>query len=339
MTTCTQKSLFLALLAALMLASALAALDIGAAGTSARALFSATGNTPLAREIILQIRAPRVTMALLTGATLAGAGAVLQGLFRNALADPGLIGVSSGAALATTLMLAFGIPEILPEGFAQWCLPVAGMAGGFGTTFLLYAFARQQGRLSIDTILLAGIAVAAFCGALTGILVFRADDRALRDITFWTMGSLAGVDWPRVLLVLPFCVGGTFCTFLITRSLNALLLGETDAIMMGFPVERVKMLAMIACSASVGASVSAVGAIGFIGVVVPHLVRLVTGPDYRWVLPGSILLGAALLELSDTLARVIATPADVPVGIITAFIGAPAFAWLLVRSHRLKVPS
>lgn len=330
----SQKIFFLLFLLVCLVASVLLSLNIGATHIPLWAVITGGHDLLLAKEVILQIRAPRVFMAALTGAALGGAGAIMQGLFRNPLADPGLIGVSSGAGLVTSLLIVLGVADMLPVSYGLWVLPLGGMLGGFGATLLLYAFARKQGQTSISTILLAGVAFSAFCGALTGILVFRANDQALRDITFWTMGSLAGMNWSRVLLVVPFFCISLLSSITITKPLNAMLLGEADAALMGFPVERTKQLAMLACAASVGASVSLVGAIGFIGVVVPHLVRLVTGPDYRWVLPGSVTLGACLLVVSDAMARVVAAPAEVPVGIITALLGSPVFVWMLVRSHK-----
>ncbi|MCI1438537.1 MAG: iron ABC transporter permease [Acetobacter indonesiensis] len=330
----SQKIFFLLFLLVCLVASVLLSLNIGATHIPLWAVMIGGHDSLLAKEVILQIRAPRVFMAALTGAALGGAGAIMQGLFRNPLADPGLIGVSSGAGLVTSLLIVLGVADTLPVSYGLWVLPLGGMLGGFGATLLLYAFARKQGQTSISTILLAGVAFSAFCGALTGIFVFRANDQALRDITFWTMGSLAGMNWSRVLLVVPFFCISLLSSITITKPLNAMLLGEADAALMGFPVERTKQLAMLACAASVGASVSLVGAIGFIGVVVPHLVRLVTGPDYRWVLPGSVTLGACLLVVSDAMARVVAAPAEVPVGIITALVGSPVFVWMLVRSHK-----
>ncbi|MFS3136410.1 FecCD family ABC transporter permease [Gluconacetobacter sacchari] len=331
-------SIFLCGLALALCLSLLASLDIGATGVGLRAAWAGSGDG-MAWTVLSRIRAPRVAMAALTGAALGVAGTIMQGLFRNPLADPSLIGVSPGSALATALVIVAGGAAGLPGGLGLWSVPFAGMAGGFATTALLYVFATRNGVTSIGTILLAGVAFGAFSGALTGILIFRANDQALRDLTFWTMGSLAGTSWRNVMLVTPFLAFGLLATLGLVRPLNALLLGEEDARLMGYPVERTKRLAMLAVAAMVGATVSIVGAIGFVGVVVPHLVRLATGPDHRLVLPASALLGATLLTLSDSLARVIAAPAEVPVGIVTAVLGAPAFVWLLTRTHDPDMPS
>ncbi|MFT8698883.1 FecCD family ABC transporter permease [Acetobacter orientalis] len=322
-------------------------LNVGATGVHLTALWHGSlqggiGAGNIADRVVLtQIRGPRVVMAGLTGAALAVAGAMMQGLFRNPLADPGLIGVSSGAALTTACMLVLGGAwlDMSAAGgrvtllSTAWAVPLAGMFGSFVAACALYLFATRGGATSVSMILLAGVAFSAFSGALTGILIFRANDTALRDLTFWTMGSFAGATWPRIGLLCPFLLVAGWVAACLASPLNALLLGESDARLMGYPVERIKRLAMFAVACAVGPAVSFVGAVGFVGVVVPHLVRLVTGPDHRLVLPGSALLGAILLIAADTLARVIAMPADVPVGIVTAVLGTPVFVWLLTRVH------
>ncbi|OAG75702.1 transmembrane permease component of heme ABC transporter [Acetobacter malorum] len=335
--------LFLCALVPLLMLITAMSLNVGATGVHLTALWQ--GDTQAEsfadRVVLTQIRGPRVVMAALTGAALAVAGAVMQGLFRNPLADPGLIGVSSGAALATACMIVLGGAWLDLRGGgvhaaimgAAWVVPMAGMLGSFAAACLLYMFATRGGSTSVSMILLAGVAFSAFSGALTGILIFRANDTALRDLTFWTMGSFAGATWSRIGLLCPFLLVAAGIMACLASPLNALLLGESDARLMGYPVERIKRLAMVAVACAVGPTVSFVGAIGFVGVVVPHLVRLVTGPDHRLVLPGSALLGAILLIAADTLARVIAMPADVPVGIVTAVLGTPVFVWLLTRVH------
>lgn len=335
--------LFLCALVPLLMLITAMSLNVGATGVHVTALWQGDTQTEsfADRVVLTQIRGPRVVMAGLTGAALAVAGAVMQGLFRNPLADPGLIGVSSGAALATACMIVLGGAWLDLGGGgvhaaimgAAWVVPMAGMLGSFAAACLLYMFATRGGSTSVSMILLAGVAFSAFSGALTGILIFRANDTALRDLTFWTMGSFAGATWSRIGLLCPFLLVAAGIMACLASPLNALLLGESDARLMGYPVEHIKRLAMVAVACAVGPTVSFVGAIGFVGVVVPHLVRLVTGPDHRLVLPGSALLGAILLIAADTLARVIAMPADVPVGIVTAVLGTPVFVWLLTRVH------
>lgn len=330
-----QALIFLAVLAPLVLLAGLVALNIGATGVHLSALWHGATDPDLQsdRIVLLRIRGPRVVMSGLTGGALAVAGAIMQGLFRNPLADPGLIGVSSGAALATACMIVLGGSWLASGAWGEWAIPVAGMCGSFVAAYLLYLFATRRGVTSVSTILLAGVALGAFSGALTGILIFRANDTALRDLTFWTMGSFAGATWSRIGLLCPFLCTAAAVTARLATPLNALLLGESDARLIGYPVERIKRLAMVAVACAVGPTVSFVGAIGFVGVIVPHLVRLVTGPDHRLVLPGSALLGATLMIVADTLARVIAMPADVPVGIVTAVLGTPVFVWLLAGAH------
>ncbi|MFT8957784.1 MAG: iron ABC transporter permease [Gluconobacter oxydans] len=336
-----QALIFLIALMPLLLLAVIAALNIGATGVHLSALWHGTTDPDIRadRIVLLRIRGPRVVMSGLTGAALAVAGAVMQGLFRNPLADPGLIGVSSGAALATACMIVLGGPWLVSGVWGVWAIPAAGMAGSFVAAYLLYLFATRGGVTSVSTILLAGVALGAFSGALTGILIFRANDTALRDLTFWTMGSFAGATWSRIGLLCPFLCVAAAVTARLATPLNALLLGESDARLIGYPVERIKRLAMVAVACAVGPTVAFVGVIGFVGVIVPHLVRLVTGPDHRLVLPGSALLGASLMIVADTLARVIAIPADVPVGIVTAVLGTPVFVWLLSGAHGREVVS
>ena len=319
----------------------LVAVEVGASGASIGTLLHApdVATRNLAWMVIAHIRAPRVVLAAMAGAALGAAGATMQGLFRNPLADPGLIGVSSGAALAASCVIVLGV-DMAQSGFLNgWAVPLAGMLGSFLVTLLLYVFATRAGITSVTTVLLAGVAFGAFSGALTGILIFRANDTALRDLTFWTLGSFSGANWERIGLLSPFLVLAGVIATRLAVPLNAMLLGEADAALMGYPVERTKRLAMLGVAASVGPVVAFVGAIGFVGVVVPHLVRLVTGPDHRLVLPGSALLGAILLTAADTIARLVAAPAELPVGIITAALGTPVFVWLLSRIHGADIPS
>lgn len=330
-------------LGVLLALSVLFACMLGATG------FSLGKTDSLSLFVIEQIRLPRIALSILTGAALGLSGTVMQGLFRNPLADPGLIGVSSGAALGTTLYIvlgsALGLDAVLQDHpllhklILRWMVPLSGMIGGFCTTGLLYSFARRQEGLSTTLVILAGIAIGAFTAAITGILIFRADDTALRDITFWSLGSLAGSSWSGFLILLPFFLAAISLVFPLRHTLNAFLLGEKEALLLGHPVERFKKMAILSVALATGPVVSFVGVIGFIGVVVPHLVRLITGPDHRIVLPASALAGALLLLWADTVARLIAPPAEVPVGVITAALGAPAFLWLLTKTQRGTVLS
>jgi iron complex transport system permease protein len=283
--------------------------------------------------IIYNIRLPRVIMGVLIGAALAVSGAVLQGLFRNPLADPGLVGVSAGSSLGAVAVIVLGATVLAPltELFGTFALPLAAFFGGLATTLVLYRVSTRQGRTSVATMLLAGIALGAMALAFTGILIFMADDRQLRDLTFWSLGSLAGATWQKVGTVAPIIVLALLATPFLSRGLNALALGEAAASHLGIPVQRLKYVAIVAVSAAVGASVAVSGGIGFVGIVVPHLLRLLIGPDNRYLLPASALLGASMLLLADAVSRTIVAPAELPIGIVTATVGAPFFLWILLR--------
>jgi iron complex transport system permease protein len=210
-------------------------------------------------------------------------------------------------------------------------LPLAAFAGGLATTLVLYRISTRQGRTSVATMLLAGIALAAMAMAFTGVLIFMADDRQLRDQTFWSLGSLAGATWQKIGAVAPLIIVALAATPVLARGLNALALGEATANHLGIPVQRLKYVAIVAVAAAVGASVAVSGGIGFVGIVVPHLLRLLIGPDNRYLLPASALLGASMLLLADAVSRTIVAPAELPIGIVTATVGAPFFLWILLR--------
>ncbi|MEX3007415.1 FecCD family ABC transporter permease [Hoeflea sp. TYP-13] len=282
--------------------------------------------------IIHDIRFPRMVLGVLIGASLAVCGATMQGLFRNPLADPGIVGVSSGAGLGAVLMIVLGSTALGPltVHLGIYALPLAAFFGGLVTTFLLYRVSTRHGRTSVATMLLAGIALAALAGAATGILVYVADDQQLRDLTFWGMGSIAGATWSKVLAAGPIILLALLAGPLLAGGLNAMTLGEATARHMGLPVQRFKATAIVVVAAATGAAVAVSGGIGFVGIVVPHLLRLLIGPDHRYLLPASALLGASLLLAADALARTIVAPAELPIGIITAVVGAPFFLWILL---------
>lgn len=286
--------------------------------------------------IIVSIRIPRLLVGAMIGAALAVSGALMQGLFRNPLADPGLVGVSSGAALAAAATIVLG-DRLFGTVSAQLpfiLLPFGAFFGGLVSTLILYAIATRQGRTSVAIMLLAGVALGAFTGALTGVLSFISDDRQLRDLTFWALGSLSGASWTKAAVIAPLILPVLLAVPFLARGLNALLLGEAEAFHLGIPVQRLKAAAIVMVAVAVGASVAAAGVIGFVGIVVPHLLRLMFGPDHRMLLPFSALLGAALLTGADLLARTVAAPAELPIGILTAAIGAPFFLWLLLGRDR-----
>ena len=335
-------AVIIVLLAALFFAALISA-SIGAAKISvahlAAALFQMDGDSASsARDqlILLSIRLPRLAIAAIVGALLASAGTIMQGLFRNPLADPGLVGVSAGAGLAVAATIVVG-DKALPASMMSlpYLLPVTAFLGALTTTALLYRIATWQGRTSIATMLLAGLALAALAGAGTGLLVFLADDRQLRDVTFWMLGSLAGATWPKVSVIAPFLVLLLLSFAFVSRGLDLLLLGESEAFHMGVTVERLKRILIVLVAGAAGAAVSVSGVIGFVGIVVPHLLRLVIGPSHRLLLPASACGGAILLLTADTFARTVAAPAEVPIGIVTAIIGAPFFLLLLLKQRSL----
>ncbi|MCY6379676.1 FecCD family ABC transporter permease [Hoeflea prorocentri] len=283
--------------------------------------------------IINDIRLPRAAMGILVGAGLAVCGAVMQGLFRNPLADPGIVGVSSGAALGAVSMIVLGPTILAPLATLAgiYALPLAAFVGGLLTTLLLYRVSTRHGMTSVATMLLAGIALAALAGAATGILIFLADDQQLRDLTFWSLGSLAGANWTKVFAAGPIILVILVVSPLLASGLNAMTLGEAAARHMGLSVQRFKVMAIIFVAAATGAAVAVSGIIGFVGIVVPHLLRLLIGPDHRFLLPASALLGASMLLAADAAARTIVAPAELPIGIITALVGSPFFLWILLN--------
>lgn len=285
------------------------------------------------RIIIYDIRLPRIAMGILIGAALAVSGAVMQGLFRNPLADPGIVGVSAGAGLGAITIIVLGSTVLGPllALFGIYTLPLAAFAGGLATTLVLYRVATRHGRTSVATMLLAGIALAAMAGAFSGVLISIADDRQLRDLTFWGLGSLAGATWSKIAAAGPIIIVSLVAAPFMARSLNAMALGEATAYHLGIPVQRFKNVAIVTVAAATGASVAVSGGIGFVGIVVPHLLRLLIGPDHRYLLPASALLGASLLLLADAVSRTIVAPAELPIGIVTAAVGAPFFLWILLR--------
>lgn len=331
---------------ALMAAAAIAA-AIGAAGIPFDRLLAAVGLTQgdpalLARDrlILWSVRAPRIALAFSVGALLAISGSIMQGLFRNPLADPGLVGVSAGGALAAAATIVLGDRLLADYGLKLpfELLPLAAFGGSLIATVMLYRIATREGRTSIATFLLAGLAIGALAMAGVGLLVFLADDRQLRDIQFWMLGSLGGATWNKALTLLPVVAALLLATPFIARGLDLLVLGEAEAFHMGVQVERLKRTAIVLVAAATGAAVAYAGVIGFVGIVVPHLLRLAIGPGHRLLLPSTFLLGAILLLVADTFARTLAAPAELPIGILTAIIGAPFFLVLLLRQRGVLDP-
>jgi iron complex transport system permease protein len=334
--------MLLALVVVLML-TAMFSIASGATDTSvvsvAWALVSGQNDliSAVERVVILDIRMPRTLLGMLIGAALAVSGATMQGLFRNPLADPGIVGVSAGASLGAVTFIVLGAGALAPVAafLGMYHIPFAAFIGGLVFTMALYRISTRNGRTSVATMLLAGIALGAMAGAFTGLLVFWADDEQLRDLTFWGLGSIAGATWIKVLAVAPIIIPILAFSPFMARGLNAMTLGEATAQHLGINVQVFKRVAIVMVAAATGACVAVSGGIGFVGIVVPHLLRLLIGPDHRFLLPACALLGAVMLLFADAIARQIVAPAELPIGIVTAAIGAPFFLWILLRRRGL----
>ncbi|EOB4237715.1 FecCD family ABC transporter permease [Raoultella planticola] len=283
------------------------------------------------RHIWLTIRLPRVLLALLVGAALALSGCVMQGLFRNPLADPGLLGVSSGAALAVACWLV--LPLSVPALVALYAPMLAAFIGSIAVMVVIFILS-QANEGSLSRLLLVGIAINALCGALVGMLAWISNDTQLRQLSLWGMGSLGQAEWSTLLVAATLIFPASLIIWLMASRLNLLQLGDEEAHYLGINVRAVQRLLLLCSALLVASSVAISGVIGFIGLVVPHLIRMWLGPDHRALVPGSLLAGAILLLLADTLARTVAAPAEMPVGLLTSMLGAPWFLWLIFRQQR-----
>ncbi|MCD9028292.1 iron ABC transporter permease [Luteimonas sp. BDR2-5] len=281
-------------------------------------------------SVVWNLRVPRALLAVLVGASLAMAGAGLQGLFGNPLADPGIVGVTHGAALGAVAAIVLGATAL-----GAWTIPVAAFAGGALTTTLIYLLARPDRGSGTATLLLVGIAIAAGCSAAIGFFTYIADASELQSLVFWQMGSLAMADWRDLLAALPaFAVGAALLSTL-ARPLDMLALGERQAQHIGLDVRRTRVMLVAVCALLVGSAVAFAGVVGFVGLVVPHFVRLLAGPGHRWLLPLSAVVGGLLVVVADTAARSLDPPSEIPLGLFSAALGAPFFLWLVLRRrHR-----
>ncbi len=297
-------------------------------------MFSAFETNAIHETVLWNIRLPRILMTLLIGAALALSGAALQGLFRNPLVEPGLIGVSSGSALAVVVLIVFGKVFLLQRMGLSLLIPLFAFAGGFLATLLVMKIGDQVGKTNIAVLILAGVAINALAGALMGLVIFYADEHQLRTFTFWTLGDLGGATWQSLLYAAPLLIFSTGWLLTFQQPLNAIAVGESEAFHMGVDVERVKKYIVFFSALAVGVSVSLAGIIGFIGLVVPHLIRVVFQSDNRFVLPASLLGGPLLLLLADLVARTVAAPSELPIGVVTALVGAPFFIFLLIKGKR-----
>ncbi len=327
-----------AILGAALAVSVIAGVAFGAVWVTPADVVAAVGRgltgtaSGLGDTLILQVRLPRVILAVFVGASLAGAGSIFQALFRNPLADPYILGVSSGAGLGAVLALtATAGATALRYGL----VPAAAFAGAILTMLLVTRLAAWGGRLDTASLLLAGVAVSYTLAALTSfVLVFAREQMAV--VVFWMMGGLSGASWPYVVAIGIMTAVGSAFALGFTRELNLMLLGDERAGHLGLDVHRFKMIALATASLLTAAAVAVAGLIGFVGLMVPHMVRLWLGPDHRLLVPASLIGGGIVLVLADLVARVVLAPVELPVGIVTALIGGPFFVWLLIRGERLR---
>lgn len=295
---------------------------------------------PAAQAIVAQIRAPRVVLGAAVGAGLALSGVALQGILRNPLADPGLIGVTAGAALGAIVIIVLGgtLLATLPEAARPYVLPVGAFAGAVAVTAFVFGFAHRAGTTSVTTLILAGVAINAIAGAGIGMLVYVSDDQQLRDLTFWSLGGLGQADWTSGLIAVGCIVFAGLGLLQMARALDLFQLGERAAYHAGVDVEREKTKAAGWSALAVGAGTAVAGPIGFIGLVAPHLARLCVGPGHRLVAPVAALIGAALVLAADLAVRTVVPPAEPPIGLATSLIGGPFFLWLLLRHLNRSQP-
>ena len=285
------------------------------------------------QSIIMELRLPRLILALLVGAVLATLGAVMQGLFRNPLADPSLIGVSGGASVGASIVIVTAGGAMLSPLAGLSMVALGAFIGGVITTLVVYRVATSSLGTSVTTMLLAGIAIGAIAGAFNSLLSYFSDNQMLRQMSVWQMGNLGGANWQKASLMAAVSLIIFSLLPSHAKSLNAFLLGESEARHLGIDVQRIKRQLIFLTALGVGVSVALAGLIGFIGLVIPHMVRLLIGPDHRALLPASALAGASLLLIADSIARVVVLPAELPTGILTALLGAPFFVVLLLKQR------
>lgn len=283
-------------------------------------------------QIIMKVRFPRIVLAMLVGACLSIAGTGFQGVLRNPLADPFTLGVASGASVGAAFIILFNLQYIL---FGQWTIPLISFITAMLSLIAVLKLASAQGKLQVETVILAGVVIQAFLGAAVSFMVAISQD-ALNDIVFWMMGSLKMRGWSFSLTILPYFLLGTIVLLGYGRTLNLFALGERRAAHLGVHVERTKWIILIVATLIAAAAVSVSGVIGFVGLIIPHLLRLLVGPDYRLILPLSIIYGALYVLWADTIARLVISPLEIPLGVVTAFLGAPFFAYLLNKHKKTQ---
>lgn len=323
-------------MAVLLVLCALLSLSVGGVAITGRQWLSILQGDPSAQgltAVVMQIRLPRVLLAVVVGASLAAAGAAMQAMFRNPLADPGLIGISSGAALGAivTIVLGSSVLTQFVVVFGLYAIPVGAFFGAVTVCATIYRLTSRGGQFSVISLLLAGIAINAIVGAFIGILTLMSNDQQLRDLTFWSMGSLAGNTFTMIVpvLIVMLCC----CVALLKQStaLNLYVLGEQSAKHLGVNVLALKKRVFLITACAVGAAVALCGMIGFVGFIVPHIVRMLLGPDHKYLLPASMLGGAILLSAADLIARTVILPSELPIGLITSALGGPFFLWMLLK--------
>src|SRR5690625_118969 len=287
---------------------------------------------PSTEQIILKVRLPRVVLAILVGACLSLAGAGFQGVLRNPLADPYILGVSSGAAVGAAFIILFGLHTTL---FGLWTIPIVAFCTALISLFIVLRLANVQGKYQLETIILSGVVVSAFLGSFVSLMV-SLSDKVVNQIVFWLMGSLAMQGWTFTFVLVPYLIIGFIVLIAYSQHLNLFALGERQAAHLGINVNRTRLVILIVSTFITAAAVSIVGTIGFVGLVVPHLVRLIVGPDYRVIIPITAIVGSLYVLWADTLARTLLSPTEIPLGVVTAFLGAPFFGYLLRRSKHVN---
>lgn len=288
-------------------------------------------------EIVVQaIRLPRVLLGVLVGAALGISGAAIQGIFRNPLAEPALLGISAGASLVSAAIIALeaGILMSISEWLGQYLLVAGAFTGAGLAALLIYQLSKSNGKPQVTTMMLAGIAINALASAITGLITYLSDEQQLRTITFWMLGSLAGASWQTVSCVAPFIIVSVLLLCLQGKPVNAFSLGESQADQLGIRTNRVKQTIVLLATLAVGSAVAVSGIIGFVGLLVPHIIRLLGGVNNRYVLPASAIMGALVLTAADLIARMARPPQELPIGVVTALLGAPVFLYILLKDKK-----
>jgi iron complex transport system permease protein len=326
----------LVVLFVLMILTTAASIRFGAMDFSAHDMLTSVSGTlsgatdlTLDQRIFIRLRVPRALLCLLVGACLGVGGTLMQALFRNPIVEPGLVGTSSGAAFGAALFYVFG--AMLKINFGEWTLPLAACGGGVISTYLVFALAqtKREGRSSIMLLLLTGLAINALCMSGIGFLSYIARDPQARSIIYWNLGTLSGANWRSVAIVGVATIAGTFMSLFYAKPLNALMIGDNEALALGINVGQLKWIVLTINVLMVAVATAFTGVISFVGLIVPHILRIIRGPDNRFLILGSALLGGTLLSLADLIARVAFRPAELPIGIVTSVVGVPVFLTLL----------